>query len=78
MRELIEQYYLPRKTGRKRMPVIYNAVGKRDLFFVAQTDILRWTSQLLSEGELVRKKQFFCIASNSTRNSLIVLFYPIH
>ena len=32
MRELIEQYYLPHKTGRKRMPVIYNAVGKRDLF----------------------------------------------
>ena len=45
---------------------------------MAQTDILRWTSQLHSEGELVRKKQFFCIASNNTRNSLIVLFYPIH
>ena len=45
---------------------------------MAQTDIIRRTSQLLSEGELVRKKQFFCIAPNSTRNSLIVLFYPIH
>ena len=45
---------------------------------MAQTDILCRTSQLLSEGELVCKKQFFCIASYSTRNSLIVLFYPIH
>ena len=32
MRGLIEQYYLPHKNGRKRMPVIHNAIGKRDLF----------------------------------------------
>ena len=47
---------------------------QRGFIFVAQTDILRRTSQPLSEGELVRKKHFFCIASNSTRNSLIVLY----
>ena len=41
---------------------------------MAQTDILRRTSQLLSEGELVRKKQFFCIASNNTGNSLSFYF----
>ena len=58
------------------MPVVYNVVGKRDLF--------SWHKRIYyvgchnSEGELVCKKQFFCIASNCTRNSLIVLFYPIH
>ena len=78
MCELIEKYYLPHKTGRKRMPVIYNAIGKRDLFLWHKRIYYVGRLNCFQKANWFAKKQFFCIASNSTRNSLIFLFYPIH
>ena len=78
MRGLIEQYYLPHKNVRKRMPVIHNAIGKRDLFSWHKRIYYVGSHNCFQKANWFAKNSFFCIASNSTRNSLIVLFYPIH